>query len=58
VENLKGRVNVGNLDIDGRMMLKLKLKKTVSENVNWIIVAQSRIMFQGLLNIVMNFWVP
>jgi hypothetical protein len=39
-EDLKGRGNFGDLDIDGRVMLKLSLK--LYEFVDWVNLAQDR----------------
>jgi hypothetical protein len=55
--NLKGRDHLENLGVNGRMILKRILKKTVWYDVDWIDLAQDKDNWWTLVNAVMNFWV-
>jgi hypothetical protein len=38
--------------------IKLDLKETGIDGVNWIQLAQDRVQWQAFVNTVMNLWVP
>jgi hypothetical protein len=57
-ENLKGKCNVEDLDIDGRIRFRMDLRKIGWEGVDWIHLAQDRDHWWTLVNTVMSLQVP
>jgi len=58
--NLKGRDHLANLDVDVRMMMIITIKwilKIGRDDVDWINLAQDKVQWRDLVNIVMNLWV-
>jgi len=55
--NPKGRDQLGGLGIERRITLKY-LKETGCEGVDWIHLAQDKLQWQTLVNMVTNLWVP
>jgi hypothetical protein len=53
---MKGRDRLGNLGVDGRIILKWILKEY--ESVHWIHLAQDRNQWRAPVNTVMSRWVP
>jgi hypothetical protein len=49
--NLKGRDHLGDLCVDGRIVLKLDI-------VDYIHLAQDRDLLRNVMNTVPNLWVP
>jgi hypothetical protein len=56
-ENLRKRDHLNDLDVNGRITLKLIFKKRWG-GMEWIDVAQDRERQQALVNAVMNLRVP
>jgi hypothetical protein len=52
---VKGKYHFGDLDIDGRIILKHIFTK---EGVDWINLAQDGGKWQAVVNMVPNLWVP
>jgi len=48
---VKGRGRMGDLDVDGRVILKWLLKETGYEGMNWIQVIHNRVQWWGLVNL-------
>jgi hypothetical protein len=48
LENLKGRVHLEDLKVDGR----------ITSELDWIHLAHNRDLWQALMYMVMNLWVP
>jgi hypothetical protein len=57
LENLKGRDRFGDIVIDGRMTLNNIFKEARCEGVDWIHLAQDRVQWLALVNMVINLWV-
>ena len=52
----RGRGHLENLDVDGRIILKLIFKKW-DEGMDWIDMADDKERWRDFLSAVMNFWV-
>jgi hypothetical protein len=52
---LKGRVYLGEIRVDGRIILKCNLNEY---GVEWILLAQDRGKLLAVVNTIMNFRVP
>jgi hypothetical protein len=52
---MKGRDNLGDMGVDGKIILKCILNK-LGEDVDWIHLIQNRVQWRALGNIVMNLW--
>jgi hypothetical protein len=57
MKNLKIRDNLGDLDINGRIILKFILKRGCN-GVGWLYLTQDRVQWQVLVKIVMKLQVP
>jgi hypothetical protein len=57
LENLKGRDLLGDLGIDGKVIVR-HLRKTGCKGVDWIHLAQDRVQWQALVSTVMNLYFP
>jgi hypothetical protein len=53
--NLKGRDNMKDLSIDGR--IRMNLREVCWEVVDWTHLVQGKEQWQALVNMVMNVWV-
>jgi hypothetical protein len=56
LENLEGRDHLGNLGLDGRIILNWIINRV--EYVYWIHLSQDRVKLWALVIMVMNLWVP
>jgi hypothetical protein len=55
LENLKGRDHLEDLYVDN---IRINLRETGWEGVDWMHLAQDRDQWWALVNAVMNLWVP
>jgi hypothetical protein len=46
------------LEADGRIIIRIDLKETGCEGVNWIQMVQDRVQWRALMNTAMNLRVP
>jgi hypothetical protein len=52
------RILVGDIGVNGRIILRRILEEWDYEDVDWIQLAQDRHQCQALVNTIMNLWVP
>jgi hypothetical protein len=55
---VKGGKPVGDLGLEGRIMLEVDLKETGCEDMYWIYLAEVRNLWRAVVNAVMNIWIP
>ena len=56
--NLRERDHLGDLGVDGRIILGQIFRKLDVGGMDWIELAQDRDRWRALVNVVMNLWVP
>jgi hypothetical protein len=56
--NLRERDQLGNPDVDGRIIIRWIFKEVGWRGMDWIHLAQDRDRWRALVNAVMNFRVP
>jgi hypothetical protein len=58
VGNVKGIDHLGDLGIDGKIILEWVLREIGQEVVDWICFTQDGEQWPAVANVVMYFWVP
>jgi len=58
VRNLRERDHLGDLDVDGRIILRWIFRQWEVRGMDWIKLAQDRDKWRALVNTVMNLRIP